>query len=111
MTTNDLTFNPDYRDDAPKMADIETWTGYAILEFGAPWCGHCQAAESVVKDVVAEHPQLPHIKIADGRGKKLGRIFKVKLWPTLVLLKDGQEVSRIVRPTGITEVRDLLAGI
>jgi len=104
-------FNPEYREDAPSMADIEAWTGYAILEFGAPWCGHCQAAESIVKEVLVEHPALPHIKIYDGKGKILGRKFRVKLWPTLILLKDGQEVARLVRPTETVEVRDLLAGI
>lgn len=111
MTTDYFSFNPEYREEAPALTDIEAWTGYAILEFGASWCSHCQAAESVIKDVLLAHPKLPHVKIADGRGKKLGRVFKVKLWPTLILLKDGQEVSRLVRPTGITEVRDLLAGI
>ena len=104
-------FNPDYREDAPIPAEVEAWTDYAILEFGVPWCEHCQAAEPVVKDVLVDHPQLPHIKIADGRGKKLGRIFRVKLWPTLILLKDGVEIARLVRPTRTTEVRDLLAGI
>ncbi|GIC77999.1 GNAT family N-acetyltransferase [Moritella sp. F3] len=111
MTTHYLDVSPEYSEEAPAFTDIERWTGYAILEFGASWCGHCQTAEPAIKDVLVAHPQLPHIKIADGRGKKLGRVFKVKLWPTLVLLKDGQEVSRLVRPTAITEVRDLLAGI
>lgn len=111
MTTGYPDFNPDYRDDAPTIADVEAWTGYAILEFGTSWCGHCQSAESVIKDVLVDHAELPHIKIADGKGKKLGRIFRVKLWPTLILLKDGQEVTRLVRPTRITEMRELLAVI
>ncbi|MFT5808665.1 MAG: thiol-disulfide isomerase/thioredoxin [Moritella dasanensis] len=103
--------SPDYREDAPTIAEVESWSGYAILEFGAPWCEHCQAVEPVVNAVLVEYPQLPLIKIADGRGKKLGRIFKVKLWPTFILFKDGQEVARIVRPTSITEVGGLLATI
>jgi len=111
MTIGYPDFNPDYREDAPTIADVEAWTGYAILEFGTSWCGHCQSAESVIKDVLVDHSELPHIKIADGKGKKLGRIFRVKLWPTLILLKDGQEVTRLVRPTRIAEMRDLLAVI
>jgi thioredoxin 1 len=50
------------------------------------------------------HPQVRHLKIADGRGKRLGRSFKVKLWPTLVFLRDGQEVARVVRPAQADEV-------
>jgi len=37
MTTGYPDFNPDYRDDAPTIADVEAWTGYAILEFGTSW--------------------------------------------------------------------------
>lgn len=111
MTTKYLESDPDYREESPTLAEVESWTDYALLEFGAPWCDHCQAVAPVVKAVLVEYPQLPHIKIADGRGKKLGRIFKVKLWPTFVLLKDGQEVARIVRPTRIVEISDLLASI
>ncbi len=50
-----------------------------------------------------------HIKIEDGRGKPLGRSFRVKLWPTLVLLQDGVEVARVVRPVAAEQVERLLA--
>jgi thioredoxin 1 len=39
-----------------------------------------------------------HLKIADASSRRLGRSFGVKLWPTLVLLADGREVARLVRP-------------
>jgi thioredoxin 1 len=44
------------------------------------------------------HPEVRHIKVEDGPGQPLGRSFGVKLWPTLVLLRDGQVVSLVVRP-------------
>ena len=108
MTTGYPDFNPDYREDAPTMAELETWAGYAILEFGTSWCGHCQAAEPVVKAVLVEYPALPLIKIVDGKGKILGRRFRVKLWPTLILLKDGLEVARLVRPLVTDDVKSFL---
>jgi len=82
-----------------------------LLEFGAPWCGHCQAASPAIKEVITEHPELSHIKIYDGKGKPLGRAFKVKLWPTLILLHDGKEVARLVRPLRSDEVRQLVTKI
>jgi thioredoxin 1 len=50
-----------------------------------------------------------HIKVEDGPGRKLGRSFKVKLWPTVVVLKDGQEVARVVRPVDSRELADALS--
>ena len=45
----------------------------------------------------------------DGPGRPLGRSFRIKLWPTVVVLKDGQEVARVVRPVSSDEVRVALA--
>jgi len=83
--------------------------GDAILEFGTPWCGHCQAARPAVQEVLTEHAELSHIKLYDGKCKALGRTFKVKLWPTLILLRDGEEVVRLVRPLRADEVRQLVS--
>ena len=50
-------------------------------------------------DLVAlleQFPAVDHIKIEDGPGKPLGRSFDVKLWPTLVFLRDGKVVRRLV---------------
>ncbi len=49
----------------------------------------------------AAHPQVAHIRVEDGHGRPLGRSFGVKLWPTLVFLKDGCEVARLIRPESV----------
>ena len=48
--------------------------------------------------MLKEYPHIKHIDIHDGPGQGLGRSFRVKLWPTLVFLRDGQVVRRAVRP-------------
>ncbi len=111
MITNDIYSNSDYLEEAFTFEKIGELSGDAVIEFGAPWCGHCQAASSAIKEVVTEHTGLRHIKIYDGKGKALGRAFKVKLWPTLILLRDGNEVARLVRPLSADEVRQLLSKI
>ncbi|MEZ9925670.1 thioredoxin family protein [Vibrio breoganii] len=104
-----LGYNHEYSEIAPTIEEVRFLSGYALLEFGAPWCLHCQTGEIVIQQALDEiSPQL-HIKIFDGKGKKLGRLFSVKLWPTLILLKEGQEVDRIVRPTSVDDVRMLTA--
>jgi thioredoxin 1 len=52
-----------------------------------------------------------HIKIADASGKRLGRSFAVKLWPTLVFLRDGKEMAKLVRPDESAEIAEALSQI
>lgn len=72
--------------------------GLTLLEFGADWCGYCQAAQPLIAEALRTRSDIRHIRIEDGKGKRLGRLFRVKLWPSLILLKDGTELARIVRP-------------
>ncbi len=46
--------------------------------------------------------------MGDGKGRPLGRSYGVKLWPTLVFLKDGHEVARVVRPADATPLKQAL---
>lgn len=101
----------DYDKPEPQRAQVDAWSGPAVLEFGAAWCPHCQAAQPAIEAALNDFPQVKHLKIADGKGKPLGRSFSVKLWPTLIFLKDGQEVARAVRPTDPEEIRRGLKAI
>lgn len=96
----------------PTRAEIDARCGALLLEFGSPSCGHCRAARPLVEQVLSEHASpLPHLKIADGPGRPLGRSFGVKLWPTLVFLRDGKEVARLVRPRELAALRAALASV
>ena len=92
----------------PPRDEVNGWPGPAILEFGAGWCPHCQGAQPAIEAALSVHPEVRHVKVGDGKGKPLGRSFQVKLWPTLIFLKDGQELARVVRPTSEADVRSAL---
>lgn len=83
----------------PTRVDVDNMVGQVVLEFGAGWCPICQGARPLIDRALAEHPGVQHVRIEDGKGQPLGRSFRVKLWPTLVFLRDGTEVARVVRPT------------
>ena len=95
----------------PSRAEVEKIAGAAVLEFGSPTCGFCMAAQPAIASAFADHEDVQHIKIADASGRRLGRSFGVKLWPTLVFLKEGSEVARLVRPRDAAPIRDALARI
>lgn len=95
----------------PTREEVNTLKGATVLEFGASWCGYCKAAQPTITSALSHFPNIRHIKIEDGKGRRLGRSFHVKLWPTLVFLKDGVELKRLVRDIDAGELRSGLAVI
>lgn len=98
-------------DTEPARAEIDSQPGPLVLEFGTAWCGHCRAAQPAIAQAFRKYPDTAHLKIEDGRGRPLGRSFGVTLWPTLVFLKDGKEVARVVRPRSVEPIAEAMQKI
>ncbi|RZA36024.1 MAG: thioredoxin [Lysobacteraceae bacterium] len=106
-----------YETAQPERAAVDAMPGTVMLDFGANWCGYCRAAEPLIDEALAGsndaskagNNAVRHLKVEDGPGRPLGRSFRIKLWPTVVVLKDGKEVARVVRPVSADEVRVALA--
>ncbi len=49
--------------------------------------------------LLEQFPDVRHMRIEDGKGKPLGRSFRVKLWPTFIFLQNGRVLRRLVRPS------------
>jgi thioredoxin 1 len=103
--------NATYVQSEPERAEIDALEGATLLEFGSPWCGHCRRAQPLIAEALAAHPEVRHLKIADASGRPLGRSFGVRLWPTLVFLKHGQETGRLVRPRDAAAIGEALGRI
>ena len=101
----------DYAASEPTRAEVDVQRGPVLLEFGSVSCGWCIRAQSLLKGAFATHADVRHIKVEDGSGQPLGRSFGVKLWPTLVFMKDGKEVTRLIRPSRPQEVAEAFGRI
>jgi thioredoxin 1 len=91
----------------PTTEEIDRSVGPVLLEFGATWCPYCKALAPRLAEFLRAFPGVRHVKVEDGPGQPLGRSFRVKLWPNLVFLRDGQVIAQLARP----EAEQVRAGL
>ncbi len=99
-----------YEPESLSREELNALEGITVMEFGANWCGYCIAAQPAIEQALEGVQEGVHVKVEDGPGRRLGRSFRVKLWPTLIVMRDGEEVARAVRPDS-QALTDLLAAI
>jgi thioredoxin 1 len=106
-----MALTTDYAQTEPKREELDALPGATLVEFGSPWCGWCRRAQPLIAQALAARPDVRRIKIADASGRRLGRSYGVRLWPTLVFLRDGKEAARLVRPHASAEIAEALSQI
>ena len=93
----------------PSRVELDTLPDPCVIEFSTDWCGHCNAAQPLMAAAFENHSQVRYFKIEDGPGRRLGRSFRVKLWPTYIFMRQGREVARVVRPGNTAEIEQAFA--
>lgn len=84
--------------------DEETRQGTVLVDFFADWCGPCRQLTPVLEEVAKDVKGVNFIKINIDAAKEVATRLEITSIPTLVLLKDGKEVDRVV---GLIEADDL----
>lgn len=71
--------------------------GVSLVDFYADWCGPCRMLTPVIHEVAEQlHGKAHFIKVDVDASQKVAAQFQVMSIPTLVLLKNGKEVGRLV---------------
>ncbi|MBZ2169210.1 thioredoxin family protein [Marinobacter sp. F4216] len=106
-----MSYTSHYTPETLSRDELDQSSGPMVIEFGANWCGICRGAQAAIRAALDNHPDVPHVKVEDGKGRRLGRTFGVQLWPSLIFLKDGEEMARVVRPESSSEIERALLKI
>jgi thioredoxin 1 len=69
----------------------------ALIDFWAAWCAPCRALEPTIEELASEYSGKVFIgKLNVDENPETAELFQVFSIPTLVILKGGKEVDRIV---------------
>ncbi|PHQ24031.1 thiol reductase thioredoxin [Marinobacter guineae] len=106
-----MSYTNQYTPETLSRDELDQTAGPMVIEFGTNWCGFCQGAQADIRAAMDKHPDVRHVKVEDGKGRRLGRTFGVKLWPTLIFLRNGEEMARLVRPESSNNIEGALRKI
>ena len=79
-----------------------------LLDFWASWCGPCQMVSPVIEQIGEENDSIRVGKVNVDEQGELTMQFRVVSIPTLVVMKGGEEVNRIVGAASKSEILAML---
>lgn len=80
-----------------------------LLDFWATWCGPCRMVAPIVEEIAAERKDIVVGKVNVDEEMELAVKFGIVSIPTLILLKNGMEVEKIVGYRPKADIEDMLA--
>lgn len=79
-----------------------------LLDFWAPWCGPCRMVGPILEEIAAERPDIKVGKVNVDEESELAKQFRTFSIPTLVVMRDGQVISRSVGAKPKEQILEML---
>lgn len=79
-----------------------------LIDFYADWCGPCKMLAPIIEEIAQENQDIKVAKINIDNERDLALDYDVMSIPTLVVIKDGQELDRVVGLADKAEILNLL---
>ena len=79
-----------------------------LVDFYADWCGPCKMISPVIEAVAKENETIKFVKINVDEAQNLAMEYNIMSIPTLVVIKNGEEVNRAVGLLDKSELIELI---
>lgn len=79
-----------------------------LVDFYADWCGPCKMLSPVVDEVAQENEDIKVVKINVDEAQNVAMKYNIMSIPTLVIIKNGQEISRSVGVIDKSQILDMI---
>ncbi len=79
-----------------------------LIDFYATWCGPCKMLSPIVEEIAEENEDIKVVKIDIDKEQDIAVEYEIMSIPTLVVIKDGQEVNRSVGVIGKSDILELV---
>ena len=79
-----------------------------LVDFYADWCGPCRMLAPVLQDISSERSNVKIVKVNVDEAEKVAQRFGIMSIPTLMVFKDGKEVSKKVGLCSKDEIVDMI---
>ena len=95
--------------DANFQSDVIDKGGVSVLDFWAEWCGPCRMISPIIEKLAVEYDGKALIgKVNVDHNPDVAMKYGVRSIPTIVILKDGEEVKRHVGYTSQDNLAKLI---
>jgi thioredoxin 1 len=79
-----------------------------LVDFYADWCGPCKALAPILESIDEDRANVKIIKVNVDEAEKISRSYGVMSIPTLIVFKDGKEISKNIGLLSKDEVMNMI---
>ena len=79
-----------------------------LIDFYADWCGPCKMVSPIIDEIAEENSEIKVVKVNVDDSQDLAMKYQVMSIPTLVVIKNGEEVNRSVGLIDKSQVANLI---
>lgn len=79
-----------------------------LVDFYADWCGPCKMLAPIVDEVANENEEIKVCRINIDENENLAVEYGIMSIPTLVVIKNGEEINRTVGVVGKSDILEMV---